>query len=541
MPTSMHKFKSITAILILVVSSLQAQEIIPFKEQFKTLVKGDFVLVSNNIVNKSAGFQNPNAPTNEMGPASKLNDEYEMKYIDIDDDSSTFSSSAAKLTIPNKNSKVIYAALYWSATYNSDASIQKGVNKFKITDKNRSKKINEIQLKTPSSKIYQTISGKIIYDGNKKNEPFFNSSPYAAFADVTSIVAALKDPNGTYTVANIAATQGKIEGGVAGGWTLFIVYENQELSPKFISSYDGFAAANDEPITIDYVGFSAAQSGMIKAKIGMAALEGDHNLVGDSFLIKASQNKNFTKLETSTRKANGFFNSSITNENEMVQNREPNSKNTLGYDACSLTILNEDNSIFTPESTGASLRLQASADRYFMFFNVFSIESIPFETKENVAVATEEMAPIVKVEKKEITLKAKEQTASKKEVVNKKVEQPMAQVAEPVQEKPVAKIKEQIITPNTLTTISYERMEGLKKGYYVVANVFSKPKNAINFKAKLIVENIGAPQIFRNPINNFDYVYIAKFDNEQDALAAYQTFKNGVYTNPIWIKAINIQ
>lgn len=537
----MRKFKSITAILLLVVSSLQAQEIIPFKEQFKTLVKGDFILVSNNIVNRSASFQNPNAPTNELGSAAKLNDEYEMKYIDIDDDSTTFSSSSAALIIPNSNSKVVYAALYWSATYNSDASIQKGVNKFKITDKNRSKKINEIQLKTPSSNTYQTISGSIIYDGNKKNEPFFNSSPYAAFADVTSIVAAQKDPNGTYTVANIAATQGTIEGGVSAGWTLFVVYENQELTTKFISSYDGFAAANDEPITIDYSGFSAAQSGMIKAKIGMATLEGDHNLVGDSFLIKASQNTNFTKLETSTRKANGFFNSSITNENEMVQSREPNSKNTLGYDACSLTIPNDNNFIFTPESTGANLRLQASGDRYFMFFNVFSIESIPFETKENVAIITEEMTTIVKVEKKEVTLKTKEQTAPKKEIVINKVKQPIAQVAEPIQEKQVPKIKDQIISPNSLTTISYEKMEGIKKGYYIVANVFSKPTNALNFKSKLTTENIGAPQIFRNPTNNFDYVYIERFDKEQDALAAYQNYKNGVYIDPIWIKAINIQ
>lgn len=537
----MCKFKNITIMLLLVASSSQAQEIIPFKEKYKTLVKGDFVLVSNNIVNRSAGIQNSNIATNEMSPAAKLNDEYEMKYIDIDFDSSTFSSSAATLTIPNENSKVIYAALYWSATYNSDASIQKRVKKFQITDKSRSKKINEIKFKTPSSKTYQTISGKTIYDGNKENEPFFNSSPYAAFADVTSIVAAQKDPNGTYTVANIAATQGQIEGGVSGGWTLFIVYENQELSPKFISSYDGFAAANEKPITIDYVGFSAAQSGMIKAKIGMAALEGDHNLLGDSFFIKASQNKNFTKLETTTRKANGFFDSSITNENEMVLSRKPNSKNTLGYDACSLTIPNNNNSIFTPKSTGASLKLEASEDRYFMFFNVFSIESIPFETKENNAIATLEIAPIVKEDKKEVTSKIKEKIAPKKEVVIKKVEQPMTQIAEPVLEKPVAKIKKQTNTSNSLTTISFEKMEGIKKGYYIVANVFSIPKNATNFKDTLITKNIGTPQIFRNPINNFDYVYIARFDKEQDALSAFQNYKNGVYTDPIWIKAINIQ
>lgn len=545
----MNKNTIKTLFLLLVTSITNAQEITPFKEQFKTNIKGDFMLVSNNIVNRSASFQNPNSPSNETGPSAQLNDEYEMKYIDIDNDSSTFSSSSAALTLPVSNSKIVYAALYWSATYNSDASTQKSVNKYKITDENRSKSLNEIKFKTPSSTSYQTVSGKIIYDGNKKDAPFFNSSPYAAFADVTAIVAAQNDPNGNYTVANIAATQGTIEGGVAAGWTLFVVYENDALSAKFISSYDGFAAANDEPITIDYSGFTAAQSGMIKAKIGLVALEGDHNLVGDSFLVKASQNKNFTKLETKTRKANGFFNSSITNENEMVMTREPNSKNTLGYDACTLTVPNEENAVFNAETNGASLRLQASGDRYFMFFNVFSIESIPFETPKNteivaavVAESTSVEPPVVKEVKKSKS-KSKGKVSKAKESLPELVEKPIQKIEKiekienPIAEKPQAKTN----TTNDLTTISYEKMDGIQKGYYIVANVFSKPKNASNFKAKLIADQIGSPQIFRNPSNNFDYVYIERFDTEQDALTAFQAFKNGIYSDPLWIKAINVQ
>jgi hypothetical protein len=542
----MNKNTIKTLFLLLVTSITNAQEITPFKEQFKTNIKGDFILVSNNIVNRSASFQNPNSPSNETGPSAQLNDEYEMKYIDIDNDSSTFSSSSAALTLPVSNSKIVYAALYWSATYNSDASTQKSVNKYKITDKNRSKSLNEIKFKTPSSTSYQTVSGKIIYDGNKKDAPFFNSSPYAAFADVTAIVAAQNDPNGNYTVANVAATQGTIEGGVAAGWTLFVVYENDALSAKFISSYDGFAAANDEPITIDYSGFTAAQSGIIKAKIGLVALEGDHNLVGDSFLVKASQNKNFTKLETNSRKANGFFNSSITNENEIVMTREPNSKNTLGYDACTLTVPNENNAVFNPETNGASLRLQASGDRYFMFFNVFSIESIPFETPQKteiVAAVVPESTPVEPSVVKEVgktKSKSKDAVSIAKAKQPEPVEKPIQKIEKienPIAEKPQAKTN----IPNALTTISYEKMEGVQKGYYIVANVFSKPKNATNFKAKLIADNIGSPKIFRNPLNNFDYVYIEKFDTEQDALTAFQAFKNGIYSDPLWIKAINVQ
>ncbi|WP_323032530.1 hypothetical protein, partial [Paracoccus sp. (in: a-proteobacteria)] len=40
-----------------------------------------------------------------------------MKYIDVDDDPATFSSSEATIIDTPKNSKIKYAALYWCGLY----------------------------------------------------------------------------------------------------------------------------------------------------------------------------------------------------------------------------------------------------------------------------------------------------------------------------------------------------------------------------------------------------------------------------------------
>ena len=53
------------------------------------------------------------------------NDDTKMRYVDIDRDTETFSSSQATLTLPEDFKKIAYAGLYWSATY----AYEKGTRK----------------------------------------------------------------------------------------------------------------------------------------------------------------------------------------------------------------------------------------------------------------------------------------------------------------------------------------------------------------------------------------------------------------------------
>ena len=89
------------------------------------------------------------------------------------------------------------------------------------------------------------INGAIIFDGiNEKG--FSESAPYAVYADITNELQKLQNPNGNYVVANIKATTGTISGGVSGGWTMVVIYENKEESGKFITTYDGFAGVTEK-------------------------------------------------------------------------------------------------------------------------------------------------------------------------------------------------------------------------------------------------------------------------------------------------------
>ena len=103
----MNTFNTKT-ILIIVVSFFWnlysfAQLSVPFKMRYQAFVKGDMTLIANNITNR-VDFNNPsNVPYYNHTSSAKLNDEFTMEYIDIDEDESTFSSSSDELIFEKKN------------------------------------------------------------------------------------------------------------------------------------------------------------------------------------------------------------------------------------------------------------------------------------------------------------------------------------------------------------------------------------------------------------------------------------------------------
>lgn len=80
-----------------------AQNYVPFTPRFNEDLKGDIVLIGNNILG-------PN--NNPFNNNNVYNHNVNMQYIDIDSDPTTFSSSSADLEIPNPNCyRIIYAGL----------------------------------------------------------------------------------------------------------------------------------------------------------------------------------------------------------------------------------------------------------------------------------------------------------------------------------------------------------------------------------------------------------------------------------------------
>lgn len=566
-----------------------AQLAVPFKVRYQSNVKGDMTVISNTIVNRKDNKNTTSDPYNDITENAKLNDEFEMNYIDIDNDASTFSSSSAELNLSNSHSKKIkYAGLYWSATYKYDSGIRDKKWNYVAVDKNRAS-INEIKLKLPGQNNYIDIVGDLIFDGlNIKN--FKESAPYAVYADVTKHIQALENPNGEYTVANIRATQGIISGGVAGGWTLFLVYEDATETEKFITSFDGFVGITARPVEILYTGFSTLPEGKVNAKLAGSVLEGDRNLVGDQLEIKSGESKNYTLLSHSLKPADNFFNSTIVINDSYFENRKPNSLNTLGFDTFLIPIDNQNNSVIQNNSSKVSLKLKSSGDRYSMFFSAFNVEvKDPLQEIESNLVATKEknetqnltgISPdLVAIERPNI-IETESKEVENKTIIPEKpsvIEQAISEVEPKTEanEKVVAaeihqtQVEEQK-TPATPARIFYSIKDMIResekmnaeigetetkkritvlpgpdvlipnqsKGYYVVANVFAKPTNAERFEANLKSKGLDA-EILYNPTTNLKSVYIGKFGTWSDAIKFYYSNAEGKYYDELWIMLVN--
>ncbi|MDC0006673.1 T9SS type B sorting domain-containing protein [Winogradskyella sp.] len=351
------RFVIIVALLVIGLKSY-AQNYEPFTPRFNQDLKGDIVLIGNNILGPDNNAFNQN---------NVFNHNVNMQYIDIDGDANTFSSSSADLTIPNPNCyRIIYAGLYWGA-------VSPGIEP-----------ITDVKFRGPSGG-YNDINGTIIYNANGASVDGGDSFSYACFADVTDIVTSFGSGAdlGTYTVGNVSSALGETSTftpyngtGQSAGWSLFVVYEDPTLPGKSITSFDGFSAISvpggNPNLDIPVDGFRTIPSpAPVRANFAFATLEGDSPILGDRLRL------NSVSLSTADRPVANFFNSSVTQLSALpVNDRVPNSTNTLGFDTGIIAVPNPGNSVIANDATSAIIRLETSGDTYFPYFFAFAVEII---------------------------------------------------------------------------------------------------------------------------------------------------------------------
>ena len=341
----------LVALVLLLSVQLFAQNYVPFTPRFDQDLKGDILLIGNNILGPDNNAYNNN---------NQYNHRVNMRYIDIDGDPSTFSSSSADLVIPNPLCyKIAYAGLYWGAVTNGPQSI------------------TNVKFKGPSGG-YNDVVGTIIYDA--AGVATGSSFPYSCYADVTAIVTGLATNSGTYTVGNVSSAEGRTDQfnpyngtGYSAGWSLFIVYEDPTLPSKSITSFDGFSAISSSVnLNIPISGFRTVPApAPVRANFAFAALEGDKPIQNDRLRL------NGVSLSSTDRPANNFFNSSVTQLSGLpVNNRNPNSTNTLGFDTGILNVPNPGNTVIANDATSATVRLESNQDAYFEYFFALAVEII---------------------------------------------------------------------------------------------------------------------------------------------------------------------
>lgn len=524
-----------SVVVFLIFHITYSQEGVPFNEDKQLYVRGNSILIGNNILGDH--------PTEPLMDISIPNDVVKMKYIDIDNDKETFSSSEATINNASANPKIAHAALYWCGLYPSEKSaLRKSGNRMvHVGSGERDAAVNSILFKTPNG-TYEALSGKVIFD-SFNTEVFTTNSPYVCYADVTAKLQNLTSINGIYNVANIKATEGEISGGGSAGWLLYVVYEDASESPKYFTTYNGLVEVNKEAVEINFKGFKSKEEGIIKTTIALGAMEGDRKIKTDEFSIFDKKAGNFKTLSNKVREEKNFFNSSITIGDVIFTDRNPNSANTLGFDLLKMEIPNPNNELLDNATTQANLQFQAKADRFYLFFVAFETEinkefleektKVVEDTIIDAPAITEISEPIM--EEKEYTIVSAEEKETKPSQKNTSaIKKPKENV---VPKKPIVLSEEDKIKKEV--RVQSMSVPGLAAGYYLVTNVFSVPGNATKW-SQFLTEKSYSPQTFVNPRNNWNYVYVTKNNDLKPVFEKWKEYKGLEYFKEIWIMKINL-
>jgi hypothetical protein len=514
---------------------IHSQEGVPFKENKQLYIRGNSILIGNNILGDDA--------TEPLMDNTIANDIVKMEYIDVDNDETTFSSSEASINNLPKNLRIAHAALYWCGLYPSEKSaLRKSGNRMiHVGRGERNPAINSILFKTPNG-AYETLNGRVIFD-SYGTEVFTTNSPYVCYADVTSKLQNLASINGTYTIANIKATEGEISGGGSAGWLLYIVYEDASESSKYFTTYNGLVEVNKEAVELTFSDFKSKEEGIVNTTIALGAMEGDRKIKTDEVSIFDKKIGSFKPLSNKVREEKNFFNSSITMGDEFFTGRNPNSTNTLGFDLLKMEIPNPNNELLDNATTQANLQFQAKADRFYLFFVAFETEInkefLEEKTKTvndtiiNESVIVEILEPIEEEPINTVILTKKKET---KPIQNNTpaIKKPKENVTP---KKPIVLSEEDKIKKEV--RIQSMSVPGLASGYYLVTNVFSVKENALKW-SQFLTEKSYRPQTFINSRNNWNYVYVADNKALKPVYEKWKEYKGFEYFKEIWIMKINL-
>jgi hypothetical protein len=485
-------------------------------------IKGNATVIGNSILGKSS--------TKAFDKPDKINDEFKMRYIDVDNDPTTWSSSTAALAIPEKSS-IVHASLLWTATYYGEKSGERLSDNALVYKKLEERAHNPQMIKLqPPNGAYIDITGSLIYDGeNAKNRTIKSRAPYAYIADVTEILKGYY--KGDITVANVAATQGKMNGGSSAGWLLYVVFENETQPFQYITTYYGLESIKKEEVEIDFGSFRSSENGELETQITIGALEGDSNLDKDQIRIYNPKSELFLPLGNKVRPSNNFFNSSITSGEDIVLSRTPSSKNTLGFDIAQVTLDQELNTTLANSSQGVKMQFITRGDHYFLFFTAFQTTvNEAYYSEKLIKQSTTTPQAVVEIQTPSEPVEAVQTTTTPRDI-------PETQ-SEPA---PPVITKEPLVTAPTIELDGKPSADvpGMLSGFYIISNVFSSETNAIKWQQTLSSKGLFS-NTFLRPDNNLYYVSLGNNKNPIMMYELLKTIREDEDLAKSWILKINM-
>ncbi|MFT3982244.1 MAG: T9SS type A sorting domain-containing protein [Ferruginibacter sp.] len=265
------------------------------------------------------------------------------------------SSSTADLDIPTTCNRVLFAGLYWTASYLNSGTATSWMRPG----------FDSVLFKLPGSPAYQTIVSQATDVYSAANVPGLTYNGYQCFADVTSLLNTT-NANGTYSVANMMGPVGMANS--CGGWTMVIAYSNPSLLPRNLTVFDGCAmvVSGSTAIDIGINGFLTPPTGPVSCELGCVVLDGDRGWT-DAFQFRqqgASTFYNLANTAVPLNGANDAFNSKISYKGNLVTNRNPSYSNTIGFDASVFDLPNTGNAQLSNNQTAATIRMSSPSEGY---------------------------------------------------------------------------------------------------------------------------------------------------------------------------------
>ena len=330
---------------------------------------GDIALIGNSNLcadnNHDGQCENPGDATNNN--INMINNDY-------DDDSSTFNSTGAELSLP-AGAEILYAGLLWQGYFSgslSDSRKAEGKSiKFKYEGQN-----------------YISLTA------DEMNWVYFTSTRmyYQSYKDVTDYVKAYGA--GYYWTADVATTLGQPNGGSFGAWSLAVAYKDENGKFKNLTFYHGYQAmANDSDIAsaISYArdhgcstsntgvsndtgawltGFITPKAGTVDAKLTVFTGEGDIGLTGDTVSV-TDVGGTAHNLWNGVNPITNVMNATISFDGSIVTTGKPFwSYNSLGIDIDTYNISN----YISNQQSSTYVDFHTVGDGYMPGFFAFSAD-----------------------------------------------------------------------------------------------------------------------------------------------------------------------
>jgi len=303
---------------------------------------GDYIIMGNTIT--CITDKNDTYDGTCQNDKTLNNNRYMSKYIDIDNDPTTWASSSSNFTLPDNYEQqggegILWAALFWQGgvhneftnhpqrrAYSSGATFNyKNITSSQNLDLEATAG-NKILFKINNESNYTPLQAtSFYYDSAHGNEGGY----YAAYTDITQLLKSknLAKGNHTITIANITTNEGRDERyGNYGGWSLVIIYKQDDFDgdPRNISIYNGYLALSSveggiSSKDIKVSGFRLPKFGPIKAKFSSFSGEGEYAYGGagtnnhDKMIIKRTPNDSNPKDMPGAADTANIFDAKLAN------------------------------------------------------------------------------------------------------------------------------------------------------------------------------------------------------------------------------------